>query len=93
MLLYIAFNKCKSLKNLTILPEIRACTKKKIKIYYMSPGENVNKVFECDIQGNCLAQFYTVLLSPTAKIAVIKLSRTIQYEVLDMELRRCLPRR
>lgn len=66
--------------------------KKKIKLRYMSRGENVDKVCECDIQGNCLAEFYIGLLSPTAKIAVIKLSCTIQYEVLDIELLRCLPR-
>lgn len=52
----------------------------------MSPGENVNKVFECDIQGKCLAECYVVLLSPTVKIAVIKMSCTVQYEVLDIEL-------
>ena len=58
----------------------------------LSPGENVNQAFECDIQGNCLAECYSVLLSPTAKTAFIKPSCTIQYEVLDMELWRCLPR-
>lgn len=52
----------------------------------MSSGENVSKVFECDIQGNCLAERFAVLLSPTAKIAVIKPSCTVQYEVLDTEL-------
>lgn len=58
----------------------------------LSPGENVIQAFECDIQGSCLAECYSVLLSPTAKTAFIKLSCTIQYEVLDMELWRCLPR-
>lgn len=58
----------------------------------MSPGENLNQALECNIQGNCLAACCTVVLSPTAKIAVIKLSCTMQYEVLDIELWRCLPR-
>lgn len=35
---------------------------------------------------NCLAERFAVLLSPTAKIAVIKPSCTVQYEVLDTEL-------
>lgn len=59
----------------------------------MSPGENVNQVFEGDIQRNYLDKCCTVLLSPTAKIAVIKLNCTLQYELLDIELWRCLPRR
>lgn len=38
----------------------------------LTPGENVNQAFECDIQGSCLAECYSVLLSPTAKTAFIK---------------------
>lgn len=62
-----------------------ACGKKKKKKNPLHfTGENLNKVFGWDNQRECFClNIYTTLLSPTAKINVIKESCTMQMEGLD----------
>lgn len=69
-------------QNLHRVLERAAKKKKKNPLHFT--GENLNKGFGWDNQRECFClNIYTTLLSPTAKINVIKESCTMQMEGLD----------